>query len=79
MILSHAASALRSGRGQIASASVSDSEAGVAVAVVTAASGEGVTLASVTRSLVQARRLHEQFERRWEFVRNRTLGTNTEV
>ena len=76
-ILSHAASTLRSGRSQIASASVSDREASGAVA--TAASGGGVSLASVTQSLVQTRRLHKQFELRWGFVRNRTLGANIEV
>ena len=76
-ILSHAASTLHSGSSEIASASVSDHEAGVAVA--TAASGGGVTLASVTQSLVQTRRLHKQFERRWGFVRNFTLGANIEV
>ena len=78
-ILLHAASALTSGSVEIAPASVSDSEAGVAVAVATAMSGGGVTLASVTQSLVQARRLHKQFKRRWGFVRNRTLGANIEV
>ena len=59
--------------------SVSDSEADVAAAVVAAASDGRVTLASVTRSLAQAVRLHEQFEQRWEFVRNRTLGANAKV
>jgi hypothetical protein len=78
-ILLHAASALTSGSGEIVSASVSDSEAGVAVAVATAMSGGGVKLASVTRSLVQARRLHKQFKRRWGFARNRTLGAKIEV
>jgi hypothetical protein len=78
-ILSDAASALRLGRGQVASALISDSGAGVALAVATAVSGGGVTLASVTRSLVHVRRLLERFERRWGLVRDRTLGATLKV
>ena len=63
-ILSGAASALRTGRGGVASATAAD---------------DGATLALVTRSLAQARRLYENFDRRWEFARERTLGAALEV
>ena len=41
--------------------------------------GVAPTLASVTRSLEQAGRLREQFDRRWGFVRDPTLYAALEV
>ena len=70
-ILSSAASALHPGRGGVSSAYVSDSTAD--------ATGGGATLASVTRSLEQAGRLREQFDRRWGFERDHTLSAALEV
>ena len=40
---------------------------------------DDATLVSVKRSLAQARRLHEQFDRRWGFARDNTLGVVFEV
>ena len=60
-VLSHAAASIRAGRGCVASAPIDGG-------------GGDVTLAAVTRSLVQARRLRGQFDRRWGFARDRTLG-----
>ena len=62
-MLSRASSVLRSGRGGVASAG----------------GGDDITLASVTRSLVQASLLLEQFDRRWGLARNRTLDAVIEV
>ena len=70
-ILSNAASALRPGRGGVSLAYVGD--------ITADATGGGATLASVTRSLEQAGRLREQFERRWGFVRDHTLSAALEV
>jgi len=88
-ILSRAATALRAGRGGVAFAFVGDSAASAADATdavdatdATAASDggdDGVKLATVTRSLMQARRLREQFDLRWGFARDRTLGATLEV
>jgi len=65
-ILSRAASSIRAGRGCVASAPIGGG-------------GGDVTLASVTRSLVQARWLRGQFDRRWGFARDRTLGAALRV
>ena len=71
-MLSRVASAFRVARGGVASAFVGDSPR--------ASYGDGgLTLASVTTSLVQARLLLEQFDRLWGFARDRTLGASLEV
>jgi hypothetical protein len=75
-ILARSAVALRAGSGGFASAFVGDSGAGAADAAV--ASGS-VTLASVMLSMGQARRLREQFDRRWGFARERTPGAALKV
>ena len=79
-ILSCAASALRAGPSGVASASIGNHAVGSADAAM--GSGGGATLASVTRSLVQARRLRKQFDRQWGFTPRRSdrmLGTALEV
>ena len=80
-ILSSTTSELRARRGGFASVVVGGNTAAVASDATTgAASGSGgATLASATRSLVQARRLCEQFDRRWGFARDRTIGAAFEV
>ena len=76
--LARTASAHRTGRNGDVSAFVGISIAGAADAA--AASGGGdVTLASVMRSLKQVRRLSEQFDRRWGFARDHSLGAVLEV
>ena len=70
-ILARAESALRVRRGGVAG----DSTAGAT----SDGGGGGVTPASATRSLRQARRLRDQFDRRWGFTRDRTLGATLEV
>ena len=65
-ILMRAASGLRTGRGGTTDALPGDE-------------GSGVTLASVTRSLAQARQLSDHFDRRWGFARDHTVGTALRV
>ena len=65
-VLLRAASALHTGRGGTTDALPGDA-------------GSGVTLASVSRSLAQARQLSDHFDRRWGFARDRTVGTALRV